>query len=75
MNAVAQAPLLSARGLQKRFGAVVAADAVTIDVPAGQRLSCRTRNGSQGSSPARTDSPSLTFPREATCWKCDPPHD
>jgi len=39
------APLLSARGLQKRFGAVVAADAVNIDVPAGQRLSVIGSNG------------------------------
>jgi branched-chain amino acid transport system ATP-binding protein len=38
-------PLLSARGLQKRFGAVVAADAVSIDVPAGQRLSVIGSNG------------------------------
>jgi len=38
-------PLLSARGLQKRFGAVVAADAVNIDVPAGQRLSVIGSNG------------------------------
>jgi branched-chain amino acid transport system ATP-binding protein len=37
--------LLSARGLQKRFGAVVAADAVNIDVPAGQRLSVIGSNG------------------------------
>jgi branched-chain amino acid transport system ATP-binding protein len=38
-------PLLSARGLEKRFGAVVAADAVNIDVPAGQRLSVIGSNG------------------------------
>ena len=38
-------PLLSARGLAKRFGAVVAADNVTIDVPAGQRLSVIGSNG------------------------------
>jgi branched-chain amino acid transport system ATP-binding protein len=37
--------LLSARDLQKRFGAVVAADAVNIDVPAGQRLSVIGSNG------------------------------
>jgi len=37
--------LLSARGLQKRFGAVVAADAVNIDVPGGQRLSVIGSNG------------------------------
>ncbi len=39
------APLLSARGLNKRFGAVVAADAIDIDVPAGQRLSVIGSNG------------------------------
>ena len=39
------APLLSARGLVKTFGAVVAADAVNIDVPAGQRLSVIGSNG------------------------------
>jgi branched-chain amino acid transport system ATP-binding protein len=39
------APLLSARKLNKRFGAVVAADAVDIDVPAGQRLSVIGSNG------------------------------
>jgi branched-chain amino acid transport system ATP-binding protein len=44
LNATA-APLLSARGLNKRFGAVVAADAVNIDVPAGQRLSVIGSNG------------------------------
>jgi branched-chain amino acid transport system ATP-binding protein len=38
-------PLLSARGIGKRFGAVVAADNVTIDVPAGQRLSVIGSNG------------------------------
>ena len=32
-------PVLSARGLDKRFGAVVAAAAITIDVPAGQKVS------------------------------------
>lgn len=37
--------LLSARGLEKRFGAVVAAEAVNIDVPAGQRLSVIGSNG------------------------------
>jgi branched-chain amino acid transport system ATP-binding protein len=37
--------LLSARGLNKRFGAVVAAEAVNIDVPAGQRLSVIGSNG------------------------------
>ncbi len=39
------AMLLSARDLQKRFGAVVAADSVNIDVPAGQRLSVIGSNG------------------------------
>ncbi len=38
-------PLLSARGLVKRFGAVVAAENVNIDVPAGQRLSVIGSNG------------------------------
>jgi branched-chain amino acid transport system ATP-binding protein len=38
-------PLLSARGLSKRFGAVVAADDIRIDVPAGQRLSVIGSNG------------------------------
>ena len=38
-------PLLSARALNKRFGAVVAADAINIDVPAGQRLSVIGSNG------------------------------
>ncbi len=38
-------PLLSARGLAKRFGAVVAADNIDIDVPAGQRLSVIGSNG------------------------------
>jgi branched-chain amino acid transport system ATP-binding protein len=44
MSSPAQ-PLLRARGLAKRFGAVVAADNVTIDVPAGQRLSVIGSNG------------------------------
>lgn len=39
------APVLSARGLMKRFGAVVAADDVCIDVPAGQRVSVIGSNG------------------------------
>jgi len=38
-------PVLSVRGLDKRFGAVVAADAVTIDIPAGQRISLIGANG------------------------------
>lgn len=37
--------LLSAKGLNKRFGAVVAADAISIDVPAGQKLSLIGSNG------------------------------
>jgi branched-chain amino acid transport system ATP-binding protein len=39
------APLLRASGLSKRFGAVVAAEALNIDVPAGQRLSVIGSNG------------------------------
>jgi branched-chain amino acid transport system ATP-binding protein len=38
-------PLLRATGLNKRFGAVVAADALNIEVPAGQRLSVIGSNG------------------------------
>jgi branched-chain amino acid transport system ATP-binding protein len=38
-------PLLSARGLVKRFGAVVAAEDICIDVPVGQRLSVIGSNG------------------------------
>ncbi|MBC7942055.1 MAG: ABC transporter ATP-binding protein [Chitinophagaceae bacterium] len=38
-------PLLSAKGLVKRFGAVVAAEDIHIDVPAGQRLSVIGSNG------------------------------
>jgi branched-chain amino acid transport system ATP-binding protein len=38
-------PLLSAKGLTKRFGAVVAAENVDIEVPAGQRLSVIGSNG------------------------------
>lgn len=37
--------LLSARGLNKRFGAVIAADDVSIDVPPGQKLSLIGSNG------------------------------
>jgi branched-chain amino acid transport system ATP-binding protein len=37
--------ILSARGLMKSFGAVVAADDVNIDVPAGQRVSLIGSNG------------------------------
>ncbi len=45
LPAAAQTPLLRARALNKRFGAVVAADALNIDVPAGQRLSVIGSNG------------------------------
>jgi branched-chain amino acid transport system ATP-binding protein len=38
-------PVLSVRGLSKRFGAVVAADALTIDIPAGQKVSLIGANG------------------------------
>lgn len=38
-------PLLSARGLGKKFGAVVAADDLCIDIAAGQRLSIIGSNG------------------------------
>jgi branched-chain amino acid transport system ATP-binding protein len=38
-------PVLSVRGLDKRFGAVVAADALTLDIPAGQKLSLIGANG------------------------------
>ena len=38
-------PVLSVRGLDKRFGAVVAADALTLDIPAGQRVSLIGANG------------------------------
>ncbi|MFZ9061972.1 MAG: ATP-binding cassette domain-containing protein, partial [Steroidobacteraceae bacterium] len=37
--------LLSARGLMKSFGAVTAAEDVTIEVPAGQRVSLIGSNG------------------------------
>ena len=40
-----QTPLLSARNLAKRFGAVVAADQINIDVPRGQKLSLIGSNG------------------------------
>jgi branched-chain amino acid transport system ATP-binding protein len=43
--AVAPPPLLSARGVTKRFGAVVAAESIDLDVPAGQRLSVIGSNG------------------------------
>ena len=38
-------PVLSVRGLQKRVGAVVAADNVSIDIPAGQKLCLIGANG------------------------------
>ena len=38
-------PVLSVRGLEKRFGAVVAADALSIDVAAGQKVSLIGANG------------------------------
>ena len=38
-------PVLSVRGLQKRFGAVVAADALSIDIAAGQKVSLIGANG------------------------------
>ena len=37
--------VLSVRGLDKRFGAVVAADALTLDIPAGQKVSLIGANG------------------------------
>lgn len=36
---------ISARGLEKRFGAVVAASAITLDIPQGQRVSLIGSNG------------------------------
>ena len=38
-------PVLSVRGLEKRFGAVVAADNINIDIPAGQKVSLIGANG------------------------------
>jgi branched-chain amino acid transport system ATP-binding protein len=38
-------PVLSVRGLDKRFGAVVAADALNIDIASGQRVSLIGANG------------------------------
>jgi len=38
-------PVLSVHGLDKRFGAVVAADALTLDIPAGQKISLIGANG------------------------------
>ncbi|MET0707699.1 MAG: ATP-binding cassette domain-containing protein, partial [Tardiphaga sp.] len=37
--------VLSVHRLEKRFGAVVAADALTLDIPAGQKLSLIGANG------------------------------
>ncbi len=45
MTSASTKPLLSARGIGKRFGAVVAAENINIDVPAGQRLSVIGSNG------------------------------
>jgi branched-chain amino acid transport system ATP-binding protein len=38
-------PVLSVRGLEKRFGAVVAADGINLDIPAGQKISLIGANG------------------------------
>ena len=38
-------PVLSVRQLEKRFGAVVAADALTLDIPPGQKISLIGANG------------------------------
>ena len=38
-------PVLSVQGLNKRFGAVVAADTLTLDIPAGQKVSLIGANG------------------------------
>jgi len=38
-------PVLSVHGLDKRFGAVVAADALTLDIPVGQKVSLIGANG------------------------------
>ena len=38
-------PLLQIGGLSKRFGAVVVADAISLDVPAGQALGIIGPNG------------------------------
>ena len=38
-------PVLSVRGLDKRFGAVVAADALSLDIAAGQKVSLIGANG------------------------------
>jgi branched-chain amino acid transport system ATP-binding protein len=44
-TATGAGPVLSARGLKKTFGAVVAADDVTIEVPRGARVSLIGSNG------------------------------
>ena len=38
-------PVLSVRALEKRFGAVVAADALTLDIAANQKISLIGANG------------------------------
>src|SRR5450755_3839296 len=38
-------PVLSVRGLDKRFGAVIAADALSIEIAAGQKVSLIGANG------------------------------
>ena len=38
-------PVLSVRGLDKRFGAVIAADAISVDIAAGQKVSLIGANG------------------------------
>src|SRR3954464_14001640 len=38
-------PVLSVRGLEKRFGAVIAADALSLDISAGQKVSLIGANG------------------------------
>ena len=38
-------PVLSVRALEKRFGAVVAADALTLDIAADQKISLIGANG------------------------------
>ena len=51
-------PVLSVRGLDKRFGAVVAADALTLDIPSGQKVSLIGANGA-GKTPSSTWSPAI----------------
>ena len=38
-------PLLSVRGVNKRFGAVIAAHGLSIDIPSGQKVSLIGANG------------------------------